>query len=130
MPTRGIRGAATTINNQKEEILLTTRQLLIAILEANPTLATEDIASVLFTLTDDLDAAYPAKAARQLGWTEPPLICAREIQVPGSLPSCIRVLIHWNTDLPQSSIKHVYLGEAANLRPDLSPQRRTEHGEN
>jgi len=119
MPTRGIRGATIANQNQAQVILTATVELLEAILEANPTLAAEDIASALFTVTDDLDAEYPAKAARQLGWVETPLMCAREIQVPGSIPRCIRVLIHWNTNLPPSEIHHVYLGEAAKLRPDL-----------
>ncbi len=79
----------------------------------------QDLASALFTVTEDLSAAYPAAAARELGWTDVPLICAREIPVPGGLPRCIRVLLHWNTDLPQSAIRHVYLGAAAALRPDL-----------
>ncbi|MBL7162799.1 MAG: chorismate mutase [Anaerolineales bacterium] len=119
MPTRGIRGATVASANQEEAILLATRELLEAIMNANPTLTPEDVASALFTVTDDLNAAYPAKAARQLGWTETPLMCAREIPVPGSLPLCIRVLLHWNTDLPQSAIRHVYLEEATKLRPDL-----------
>ena len=119
MPTRGIRGATIANQNQAQAILTATVELLEAILEANPTLSAEDIASALFTVTDDLDAEYPAKAARQLGWVETPLMCAREIQVPGSIPRCIRVLIHWNTNLPPSEIHHVYLGEAAKLRPDL-----------
>ncbi len=122
MPMRGIRGAVQAEANQPEAILTATRQLLEAVLQANPELQLEDIASVLFTVTADLTAAYPAKAARQLGWGAVPLMCAQEIAVPGSLPRCIRVLIHWNTDLPQSSIRPVYLGAAASLRPDLSSQ--------
>ncbi len=119
MPVRGIRGATVASTNQGEAILSATRELLQAILNANPTLRPQDIASALFTLSDDLNAAYPAKAARQLGWISTPLMCAREIPVLGSLPNCIRVLLHWNTDLPQAAIHHVYLGQAANLRPDL-----------
>ena len=120
MTVRGIRGGIVAEDDCPEDILSATRDLLEAILDTNPTLLPEDIASVIFTVTDDLSAAYPAKAARQLGWLTTPLLCAREVPVPGSLPRCIRVLIHWNTDLPQSAIKHVYLGEAASLRPDLS----------
>jgi chorismate mutase len=120
MPVRGIRGATVAHKDQAEVVLSASRELLQAILEANPTLSLQDIASATFTLTNDLTAAYPAKAARQLGWTNVPMICACEIPVPGSLPGCIRVLIHWNTDLPQSAIKHVYLGEARSLRPDLN----------
>ena len=120
MPVRGIRGATTATEDQSEAILTATRELLGAIQTANPALNPADLASAIFTVTEDLIAAYPAKAARQLGWTEVPLMCAREIPVPGSLPGCIRVLLHWNTDLPQSAIRHVYLGEAAKLRPDLN----------
>ena len=81
----------------------------------------EDVASVYFTATPDLDAVCPAVAARQLGWTRTALLCVQEMVVPGSLPRCIRVLLHWNTDLPQHAIRHVYLGAAAELRPDLNP---------
>ncbi len=119
MPVRGIRGATVVTANQEEAILSATRELLEAIQDANLSLRPEDIASALFTVTDDLNAAYPAKAARLLGWTETPLMCAREIPVPGSLPNCIRVLLHWNTELNQSEIIHIYLGEATKLRPDL-----------
>jgi chorismate mutase len=80
----------------------------------------DDIASALFTVSDDLKSAYPARAARQLGWKSVPLMCAMEIAVPGSIRRCIRVLLHWNTALPQADIRHVYLGEAAKLRPELS----------
>ena len=71
-----------------------------------------------FTMTEDLSSAYPAKAARDLGWTQVALLCAREIPVPGALPRTIRLLLHWNTDLPQSGISHVYLEDAGRLRPD------------
>jgi chorismate mutase len=120
MPVRGIRGATVTTEDQEQAILTATRELLIAIQEANPSLDPGDLASVIFTLTDDLSASYPAKAARELGWTSTPLLCTREIPVPGSLQRCIRVLLHWNTELHQSAIRHVYLGEAAKLRPDLN----------
>ena len=119
MPVRGIRGATIAQANQPEPILAATRELLIAIREANPTLQPEDISSILFTVTDDLTAVHPALAARQLGFGNVPLMCAREIPVPNSLPSCIRVLIHWNTELAQSAVKHSYIGKAAILRPDL-----------
>jgi chorismate mutase len=76
-------------------------------------------------MTTDLNAVYPAKAARQMGWSNVPLICAQEIPVPDGLPLCIRVLISWNTDLPQDEIKHIYLREAATLRPDIaSPDKK------
>jgi chorismate mutase len=86
---------------------------------------TEDLASILFTVTPELDAAYPAQAAHQLEWSGVPLICAREIPVPGGLPNCIRVMIHWNTNLPQSEIRHIYLKDAAQLRPDWVAQAQT-----
>ena len=78
----------------------------------------EDVASAIFTTTTDLDAEFPALAARQLGWLEVPLLCGHEISVPGALRLCIRVLIHWNTDQAQSDIQHVYIREAERLRPD------------
>jgi chorismate mutase len=120
MAVRGIRGATVAETEQAEAILKATQELLQAILQVNPSLKPEDIASVIFTVTDDLVNAYPARAARQLGWDLVPLMCAREIPVPGSLPRCIRVLIHWNTDLPSSAVHHVYLREARQLRPDLA----------
>ena len=123
MAVRGVRGATVVKDNTPEEILRGTRELLEAVVGANPSLDSEQVVSVIFTVTDDLDAAYPAKAARQIGWDQVPLLCSREIAVPGSLPKCVRVLLHWNTDLHQSDIRHVYLGEAANLRPDITKGR-------
>lgn len=120
MSIRGIRGATAAKQDESEAILAATRTLLAAIVEANPGLDPSDIASIFFTVTDDLSAVHPALGARQLGWTDVPLMCAREIPVPGSLPRCIRVLVHWNTSLPQSEIHHVYLGEAVVLRPDIA----------
>jgi len=119
MAVRGIRGA-TTSQADEDSILTATRELLSAILKANPSLQTSDIASAWFTVTSDLQLVHPAKAARDMGWNEVPLMCASEIDVPGSLCNCVRVLIHWNTDLPQSAVKHIYLHDAAKLRPDLS----------
>lgn len=79
----------------------------------------QDIASAVFTVTEDLDAAFPAVAARGLsGWKDVPLLCVREIPVPGSLGHCIRILIHWNTDRPQAEIRHVFLRGARHLRPE------------
>lgn len=117
--TRGIRGAITVERDSPEAILQATQELLGAIQLANTDLRPQDLVSAIFTVTDDLRSTYPAEAARQLGWVEVPLLCAREIPVPGSLPLVIRVLLHWNTDLPQSDVHHVYLGRAAALRPDL-----------
>jgi chorismate mutase len=119
MSMRGVRGAAIAADDCRVSILRTTRNLLLSIQEKNPSLKIEDIASILFTLSEDLQSAYPAEAARELGWQHVPMICAREIPVPGSQPRCIRVLLHWNTDIPQQEIQHVYDGDAALLRPDL-----------
>ena len=120
MPMRGVRGATTVNEDQADQMLAATQELLEAILAANPGMNTEDIASVVFTLTDDLSSAFPALAARRIGWNSVPMMCASEIPVPGSLPRCIRVLLHWNTDTPQGGIRHIYLREAVKLRPDLA----------
>jgi chorismate mutase len=118
MQCRGIRGATTVEANSRDEILLATRQLLALIIRLNE-IDDADVASALFSTTSDLDAEFPALAARQLGWLDVPLLCSHEISVPGSLRKCIRVLVHWNTDKPQAEIRHVYTGEAKRLRPDL-----------
>ena len=120
MTVRGIRGATTICEDQPESIRRATRELLLAVCAANPSLRPADIASVFFTVTDDLRSAYPALAARELGWGEVPLMCAQEIPVPGSLPCCIRVMILWNTDLAQNDVHHIYLHNAVQLRPDLA----------
>jgi len=119
MPCRGIRGATTAAENSPAAILSATTELLQALSTAN-NLEPADIVSATFTVTPDLNAAFPAQAARQLGWTMVPLLDAVEIGVPGALPRCIRALIHWNTDLPPYAIRHVYLREAVQLRPDLA----------
>lgn len=115
---RGVRGAITVEENSKAQILLATRQMLALMMRQNNIQAT-DLGSAIFTVTKDLDAEFPALAARQLGWIDVPLMCGYEISVHGSLPRCIRVLLHWNTELAQDQIRHVYLREAASLRPDL-----------
>jgi chorismate mutase len=119
MPVRGVRGATVAEENNIPAILGATRELLLAMLKANPGLRTEDLASAFFTVTDDLDATYPALAARGIGWHQVPMLCAREIPVPTGIDRVIRVLLHWNTDCAQDAIRHVYLHEAAALRPDL-----------
>ncbi len=119
MPIRGIRGATTVTADEPELILAATREVLEAILDANENMKPEDVASALFTVTEDLASTFPAQAARQMGWGLVPMMCAREIPVPGSLPKVIRVLVHWNTDVPQNKITHVYLRDAVKLRPDL-----------
>ncbi len=120
MPIRGVRGATTVNEDRADQLMAATQELLEAILTANPGMRTEEIASVLFTMTHDLCSAFPALAARRIGWDSVPMMCAGEIPVPGSLPRCIRVLLHWNTDAPQSDIRHIYLREAVRLRPDLA----------
>ncbi|GIK08467.1 MAG: hypothetical protein JETCAE02_07950 [Anaerolineaceae bacterium] len=126
MQQRGVRGATTIEADDKERVLSATRELLLAILASNPDLETDDIASALFTVTDDIASAYPARAARQLGWDLVPMMCAREIPVADGLPRCLRVLIHWNTEKRQDEIQHVYLRGAVQLRPDLQrPSPRT-----
>ena len=117
MPVRGIRGAITTKDNTPESIRDSTRELLLAIIAANQVDAA-DVASAWFTTSPDLNADYPAAAARALGWTDVALMCSHEMNVPHGLKKCIRILIHWNTDRPASAIQHIYLGDAANLRPD------------
>lgn len=119
MYCRGIRGATTVEHNIREEILTATTELLQLLVERND-LHPEDIASVIFTVTEDLDAAFPALAARAMGWTEVALICTREIPVPGSLSKCIRVLLHVNTMRSAAEIQHAYLRGAVNLRPEFS----------
>lgn len=119
MKMRGVRGAITVEENSAEAIWRATRELLVAMIEAND-LEEDDVASVIFTCTPDLTAAYPAKAARDLGWRETALIGCVEIDVPDALPRCIRVLVHWNTTKAIDEIQHVYLGEAQALRPDIS----------
>ena len=119
MPIRGIRGATTVTADEPDLILQATCELLEAILEENEGMQPEDVASAIFTVTDDLVSTFPAQGARQMGWGLVPMLCAREIPVPNSLPRVIRVLVHWNTDVPQNEITHVYLREAVKLRPDL-----------
>jgi chorismate mutase len=119
MPIRGIRGATTVTADEPDLILQATRELLEEILAENDGMRPEDVASALFTVTDDLVSTFPAQGARQMGWGLVPMLCAREIPVPGSLPRVIRVLVHWNTELKQNEVTHVYLRDAVKLRPDL-----------
>jgi chorismate mutase len=115
---RGVRGATTVDRNDREEILTATRQLVALMVRRNG-IDNRDVASAIFTTTPDLDAEFPALAARQLGWLDVPLLCGHEIAVPAGLQKCIRVLVHWNTDRPQAEIHHVYVRDAVRLRPDL-----------
>ena len=115
---RGVRGATTVDENDVQEILCATMELLGAIIDANE-MSERDVASVFFTVTPDLDAICPAVAARQMGWTHTALLCLQEMAVPSSLPRCIRVLVHWNTERSIDEMCHIYLREARQLRPDL-----------
>jgi chorismate mutase len=115
---RGVRGATTVEANTREDILTATRQLLALMIRVNG-IESEDVCSAMFSLTHDLDAEFPALAARQLGWLEVPLLCTNELDVPGSLRKCVRILVHWNTAKRQSEIHHVYVKGAVMLRPDL-----------
>ena len=115
---RGVRGATTVEHNTREELLKATRQLLALMIRQNE-IEHEDVASAIFTTTPDLTAEFPALAARQLGWLDVPLLCTHEISVPGSLARCVRILIHWNTPKTLEEIHHVYIRDAARLRPDL-----------
>jgi chorismate mutase len=119
MPCRGVRGATLVESNEREAILAANRHLLALMIRRNG-IDSRDVASAVFTTTPDLDAEFPALAARQLGWLDVPLLCGHEIAVPGSLARCARVLVHWNTDKPQAEIQHVYIHGAEQLRPDIA----------
>lgn len=114
---RGVRGATTVKANTDDAILAATRELLLSLVAANE-MELDDIASVHFTTTADLNATYPALAARQLGWHDVALLCSQEIDVPGGLARCLRVLIHWNSRQRPHQIQHIYLHGAVVLRPD------------
>jgi chorismate mutase len=116
---RGVRGATTVERNNPVNILKATRELLETLVEANG-IDPADVASVIFTTTPDLGAAFPARAARELGWRDVALLGAQEADVDGGPERCIRVLIHWNTNCRQDEVIHSYLRGAKHLRPDLS----------
>ena len=116
---RGIRGAIDVPENTEAAVEAATMELLEAICAANPSLDSGDVGAAWFTATPDLNAQFPAIAARKLGWTQVPLMCAQEIAVPKSMPRVVRVLVFWNTELTQDAVKHVYLGGARALRPDI-----------
>lgn len=117
MACRGVRGATTADSNTSDEILIRTQELLSEMREVNG-IDPEDISSIIFTTTRDLNAEYPAVAARRLGWYDQALLCTHEMNVPDGLPKCIRVLLHWNTRKSASEIHHVYINGAEVLRPD------------
>jgi len=114
---RGLRGATTATANTSDAILEATEELLAALQKAN-SFEPADVESAIFTSSPDLTAEYPARAARRLGWTGVPLLGAAEVPVPGGVPRCIRILLHFYTTKPQRSLKHMYLRDAATLRPD------------
>jgi chorismate mutase len=115
---RAIRGAITVEKNTEDRILDATKELLSRMLEDND-LKQDDIISIWFTMTVDLNAAFPAKAARELGLTDVALMCTNEIDVRNSLKKCIRIMINFNTDKSLSQLHHIYLKKAVSLRPDL-----------
>lgn len=123
MNCHGIRGATSVEANDSRAIIAATRELLEQMVAAND-LVIEDVASVIFTTTNDLDADYPARAAREMGWDNIPLLCLQEMAVANSVPRCIRILILWNTDRTLDQIKHVYLRRASILRPDLAKEEK------
>jgi chorismate mutase len=114
---RGIRGATTVEENAADAIVAATRELLVRMVELND-IYEEDVASAIFSVTPDLDAAFPALAARQMGWHDAALMCCQEIPAKHGVSNCIRVLIHWNTARSLKEIRHVYINGAASLRPD------------
>ena len=118
MAVRAVRGATQVDADERQQVLDATTELVAAVLERNK-LSYDDLISVLFTATPDLHAEFPAYAARQMGITDVPLMCAAEIDVPGAMPRVLRLLAHVETDLPRSDIRHVYLRGAAALRTDL-----------
>ena len=115
---RGLRGATTCASDTPEQIVDATQELLLLLMERNE-LMHDDVVSVIFTTSRDLTSAFPATAARGVGFGDIPLLCASEIDVPGSMPLCIRVLMHVYTSRPRTEIRHVYLRNAQSLRDDL-----------
>jgi chorismate mutase len=117
MICRGVRGATTVEQTDRESVLIATRELLATMIRLNGIDRT-DVASAIFTTTTDITSVFPATAARQLGWLDVPLMCGHEMTVEGSLQKCIRIMLHWNTDKAQDQIQHIYLHGAKVLRPD------------
>lgn len=121
---RGVRGATTVERNEEQDIIKATEQLL-AVMIAENGIDPEKVASVFISVTDDLSSAFPAKALRKFeGWTYVPVMCMKEIPVPNSLESCIRVMLHFNTEKAQQDIRHAYLEKAVALRPDLKDKEQ------
>ena len=122
MRCRGIRGATSVEANRPDAILEATTELLTELMQVND-LRVEDVASAYFTTTTDLNAEFPAVAANKMGWTGVALLCGHELDVPGSLAMCLRILLHVNTEKEQHQLVHVYLRGAKVLRPDRNYQR-------
>ncbi|HSV41481.1 MAG TPA: chorismate mutase [Nocardioidaceae bacterium] len=122
MAVRAIRGATQLENDVREHMLDRVAEMVQDVIESNK-LAVDDFISIIFTATADLVSEFPAYAARQLGFSDVPLICARELEIEGSMPRVVRMLAHVESDLPKAEITHVYLHGAANLRRDLSHVR-------
>jgi chorismate mutase len=120
---RGIRGAITVDSNTSQDILAAGRELLMAVMSANA-VQSEDVAGIFFSTTPDLNADFPARAAREMGLTDVALLCGHEMAVPGSLPACLRILLLVNTEKRADEIAHVYLKGAAALRPDIEYNSR------
>ncbi len=118
MRNTGIRGAITVTANTKDAILEGTRELLQSIIDANG-ISEDDVAFALFTTSPDLNAEFPAVAARQMGWNHAALMCGHEMNVPGSLQKCVRILVSWNTEKKPAEIRHIYLKGAKALRTDI-----------
>lgn len=117
---RGVRGATTVLENSEKEIICKTEELLQNMIQAN-NIQADDVAQVLISVTADITACFPAKALRNLdGWDYVPVMCTKEIAVPNSLTSCIRIMMTVNTQAAQKDIHHIYLHKAASLRPDLA----------
>lgn len=119
MSVRGVRGATTVESDDPALIRAAARELMEEILRRNQIGDFDDVISAVFTTTEDLVSAFPAEAARAMGMNQVPLLCAQEIPVTGSMPRCIRVLLHVNSDRTPKEIEHVYLRDAQKLRPDL-----------
>jgi chorismate mutase len=115
----GVRGAITVSEDSAEAIWSATRELLEAMIAANR-IEESEVASIFFSATPDLRSAFPAKAARDMGWSQTALMGMQEMDVVGGLPRCIRILIHWNTAKKNDELQHIFMGEAAALRPDIA----------
>ena len=122
MAVRAVRGATQLEDDVREHMLERVAEMVTGVMDAND-LSVDDFISIIFTATSDLVSEFPAYAARRLGFSDVPLICARELEIEGSMPRVVRMLAHVESDLPKSDVTHVYLHGAANLRRDLTRVR-------